>query len=377
MDRHPDLPAALHELPLDPLREALGDADAWVVGGWIRDVLLGRGAGSDVDIAVEGELEPVLERLEAAHDVEVHDHHLRFGTATVRIGELHADLARTRTETYSRPGALPDVEPASMEEDLARRDFTVNAMALRVTDPHDLLDPHGGAGDLEDRLLRVLHGASFTDDPTRAIRGARYAARLGLEPEERTRELLQQADLGAVSADRRDAELARLAREDEAPRGFTLLDEWRVVSIPAERLELIEEVSRLASSPPFDADRRDRVAAILLAAAGGARLDAARALARTEPDRPSEAVRMAAAHSGPELLLAAADGCEWLVDYAREWRGVGLEIGGDDLVAAGIPEGPAVGIGLRGALERKLDGGLTGGREAELELAVALAREAV
>jgi tRNA nucleotidyltransferase (CCA-adding enzyme) len=88
-------------------------------------------------------------------------------------------------------------------------------------------------------------------------------------------------------------------------------------------------------------------------------------------------VRLAAGHPAPELLLAAAAGGSWVDDYAREWSLVKLEIGGEDLMAAGIPEGPAVGAGLRGALERKLDGGLTGGREAELELALELARRAI
>src|SRR5581483_12290539 len=95
------------------------------------------------------------------------------------------DLARTRRESYSRPGALPDVEPAAVADDLARRDFTMNAMALRLTEPPgELLDPFGGVADIEARLVRVLHEGSFRDDATRMLRACRYAARFGfaLEP---------------------------------------------------------------------------------------------------------------------------------------------------------------------------------------------------
>jgi tRNA nucleotidyltransferase (CCA-adding enzyme) len=376
VDALPDPAAALGRLPLGPLLEAL-DAPAWVVGGWVRDVIAGREPGTDLDVAVEGDLEPAIERLEAEDGVDVNTRHERFGTATVRLGELSVDLARSRRETYAVPGALPDVEPAPIAEDLARRDFTVNAIALALRAPHELLDPFGGADDVRSGTLRVLHNDSFVDDPTRAIRIARYAARLGYEPDPATLELLRATDLGTVSADRRAAELARLAAEEAAPAGFRLLDGWGLLEIGENRLELIEAVDRIGPEPPLEAGAADRSRAILLAADGGPRFEAALALAHADPDRPSEAVRLAAGHSGDELLLAAAAGCDWISDYAREWRGVGLEIGGEDLLAAGVPEGPAIGIGLRGALQRKLDGGLVGGREAELELALELAREAL
>ena len=372
-----DAATALDRLPLGPLLSALGDAPAWVVGGWVRDVLAGREPGTDLDVAVDGELEPIVERLERDGEAEVHTQHRRFGTATVDLRGLGVDLARTRRERYPAPGELPVVEPAPIEEDLARRDFTINAVAVELRAPHALIDPFAGNADISAGFLRVLHEDSFADDPTRAIRAARYAARLGYAPEPETLKLLRSADLATVSADRRAAELARLAAEREAPAGLRLLSEWGVLALGEERLELIAAVDRAASARPFDADAADRSRAILLVAEGGPRLEAALALARTDPDRPSEGVRLAAGHSRAELLVAAAAGCEWLTEYASRWRGVALEIGGDDLLAAGIPEGPAIGIGLRGALERKLDGGLSGGREAELELAVALARRSL
>ncbi len=375
MDRPDDIRAAVDALPLGPLRTALAGVAAWVVGGVVRDLLRGVAAPPDIDVAVDADLEPLLDRLAAP--VEVEASHARFATATVRSGAVTVDLSRTRSESYARPGALPSVAPAGIEADLARRDFTVNAIAVPLAGPEGLLDPFGGAADLRAGTLRVLHERSFIDDPTRAIRAARYGARLGLEPEARTRELLAGADLGTVSDDRREAELARLAAEPAAAAGFRLLAAWGVLDPGAEALDLIAAVDAAAGEPPWNADPALRTEAILIAAGGGERLRAALALAAAEPRRPSRAVRLAAGHAPAVLLLAAAAGGRWVIDYVERWRRVRLEIDGDDLIAAGIPEGPAIGAGLRGALDRKLDGGLDGGREAELELALELARGSI
>ena len=381
MDGLQTLTGAVEALPLDPLREALRGADAWVVGGVVRDLIAGAAVPPDIDVAVDADLEPILSRLSAdGATIEVEASHARFGTATVLAGATRIDLARTRAETYSSPGALPDVSPAGIDADLARRDFTVNAMAIPLGGPGGpggLLDPFGGVADLSARVLRVLHADSFSDDPTRAIRAARYASRLGLEPDPRTLSLLAATDLGTISDDRRRAELSRLAAESSAPAGFRLLAGWGVVELASERLDLIAAVDSLAALPPWNEGPSHREAAILLVAEGGERLSAALALAAATPERPSEAVRLCAGRDPEELLTAAAAGGGWITDYVERWRGVRLEIDGNDLLAAGIPGGPAVGAGLQGALERKLDGGLNGGREAELELAVELARRSI
>lgn len=377
MESRLPLPEAVAALPLEPVLEAIGDGEAYLVGGSVRDLILGEGTGPDIDVAIDGDLEAVVDRLAAHRDVEVDARHRRFGTATVRLGGAAVDLTRTRRETYPAPGALPAVEPAPIREDLRRRDFTINAMAVPLAAPEELIDPFGGLSDLDRRVLRILHARSFADDPTRAIRAARYASRIGLEPDPATLEMLRLADLGAVSADRRDAEIRRLATERSAARGFALLDQWGLMEVDAETVGLIERVDQRAGSDPWRREPEARADAILMALAGGEARERAMRLARAEPERPSESVRLAAGHTVAELLLAAAAGSSWVDDYAREWADVRLEIGGEDLIAAGIPEGPAVGAGLRGALERKLDGGLTGGREAELELALELARKAI
>lgn len=360
---------AVAALDLGPLRERLRGKHAYLVGGAARAIAAGRTPGGDIDIAVEGEVAPIVAGLEEHGRPRTHD---RFGTATVRVGEdRHVDLARTRTETYSAPGALPDVEPATIADDLARRDFSVNAIAIPLDPPHDPIDPFDGAADLAAGILRSLHPASFRDDPTRAVRAARYCARLGLQPEEATRVGLEKADLTAVSPDRRDAELARLAAEAGAPSGFRLLSEWGVLPIAEEQLELLVAIDREAGA---DWDPRDRVGAILAAVHGGPGLERSLELGRLEPDRPSDAVAAASGAADEILLVAAAAGGSWIGPYRREWRGVRLEISGNDLIAAGVDPGPAIGAGLEAALGLKLDGRLAGGREAELAAALRAAR---
>lgn len=376
MESHPNLRGSVDALPLDPLREALGEAEAWVVGGVVRDLLRGDTAPPDIDIAIDADLEPIFARLNSAAPIEIEANHVRFGTATLRSNGLTVDLARTRAETYPHPGALPEVEPAGIDADLERRDFTVNAMALPLAGG-ELLDPYGGAADLEKGTLRVLHDGSFIDDPTRAIRAARYAARLNLLPDPHTLALLRATNLSSVSEDRRRGELTRLATEATAPKGFRLLVAWEILELTDDAVTLIAAINVLAAQPPWSADASLRTPAIILAADGGKRLEAALTLSRAEPERPSEAVRLAVGHAPEELLLAAAAGGAWPADYVGRWRGTRLEIDGNDLISAGIPSGPAVGAGLQGALERKLDGGLSGGREAELELALELARRAI
>jgi tRNA nucleotidyltransferase (CCA-adding enzyme) len=350
---------------------------AYAVGGAVRDLLLGADR-SDVDVAVEGD--PLA--LAAALGGEVRAHE-RFGTATVSADGLEVDLAAARRESYPRPGALPDVEPATLAEDLARRDFTVNAMALPLHREPELIDPHGGLDDLRAGVLRVLHDRSFVDDPTRALRAARYAARLGFDLDEETAGLLRAADLGSVSRDRIEAELLKLAAEPQARQGFELLDEWGLVALADGAGELIEEVAALLDREPWGS-LVDRSLAIHAAAtghapgpAGGLRdlRAAARELLAVDSPRPSEAVELVAGRSEVELALARALGAPWLDDYLSSWRHVALEISGEDLLAAGVPEGPAIGRGLAAALRAKLDGEVSG-RDAELELALAAAREA-
>ena len=177
-----DLRARLAALPgmesLLPAIAGLG-APCYLVGGAVRDVLRGELGSVDLDVAIEGDAPTAADVLakRLGGSAVAHD---RFATATVRAGALVVDLAATRREVYAGPGALPAVEPAALPEDLGRRDFTVNAMAIGLSgeDLGRLHDPRGGRADLDAGLIRILHPASFLDDPTRLLRALRYESRL-------------------------------------------------------------------------------------------------------------------------------------------------------------------------------------------------------
>ncbi len=177
-------------------------------------------------------------------------------------------------------------------------------------------------------------------------------------------------DLSTVSADRLQAELRRLAGEPEAVRGFELVVEWELVEARTGGVRLAAEVAELLTSPRWSAfvDRRDALLAATLGPPGNET-----ELAEADPESPSEAVELTRGRTPVELALARALGAEWLDRYLAEWRSVSLEIDGGDLLTAGIPEGPALGRGLREALRRKLDGEIEG-REQELAVALAAAR---
>jgi tRNA nucleotidyltransferase (CCA-adding enzyme) len=367
-----ELPGRVDELPgLERLEAATEGVEAYLVGGAVRDLLLGE-THPDLDVVVEGEVGPVAEALGG----EVTEHE-RFETATVLIGGQRVDLARARSETYAHPGALPTVAPATLAQDLARRDFTVNAMAVPLHGEHRLIDPHHGADDLAAGLLRVLHEGSFRDDPTRALRAARYAARFGFELEAQTERLLRDADLSTVSEDRIVEELGRIATEARPSAALALIAAWGLLDLgPGQRLA--EALESLFAGDPEWGRFADRERAILLAVAPGdhpaSLRERARALVDHDPPRsPAEIQVLAHAHVPEVLAIARAVGAEWLDDYAHRLRHVELEITGYDLIDAGVPEGPAVGRGLNAALAAKLDGRVSG-RDEELRVALSAAR---
>jgi len=360
-----DLAAALLRThpELETVRQAALEP-VYVVGGAIRDLLLG-GPRTDLDLVVVGDATALAERLGGAGA-----EHARFGTVKVEVEGHEVDIATARTETYPKPGALPVVAPAAgIEEDLGRRDFTINALAIPLAGEPRLIDPYGGRADLDQRLLRVLHDRSFEDDPTRAIRAARYAARFGFQLEPGTEALLRKTDLTTVSADRRRAELERLAAEEGARGGLELLAHWGLIHLRNDGLALLAAVDELLENPHW-ADFVPRERALVAAALGPP--GAEEMLASMWAPRPGEGVELAERRDPVELILARAMGADWLDRYLIIWRRVKLEIDGGDLIAAGIEQGPAIGRGLRAARLKKLEGEI-GGRAEELAAALAAA----
>jgi tRNA nucleotidyltransferase (CCA-adding enzyme) len=176
----------------------------YLVGGVVRDLLMEQ-PNFDLDLVVEGSAIELAQQLKGINKGKITTHP-HFNTAKLQWQDWNIDLATARSETYEKPGALPAVTPSSIEKDLSRRDFSINAMAIRLNPGYygKLVDPHGGRDDLQSKRVRILHDKSFTDDATRIWRALRYEQRLGFHLERSTQSLLQRdtAMLKTISADR-------------------------------------------------------------------------------------------------------------------------------------------------------------------------------
>jgi tRNA nucleotidyltransferase (CCA-adding enzyme) len=383
-------------------------APAFVAGGTVRDALHRAGeTGGDVDLVVEGDGLGFARALAAAllSDPErAVVEHARFLTASVRRPDgRRVDVATARTERYEAPGALPRVMPSTIGQDLARRDFTVNAMAVSLASgAFELLDPHGGRADLAHRRLRVLHPLSFVEDPTRIFRAARYGARLGFALDgwtTRARALaLRLGPYPALSGQRLAAELTliladvrpelALARLGAAGALCLLEPRYRFRRGTAARLAGLRAALAWSrahglSVAPLElatltlvADQAPEVARAVLERLGWtgqplADLERARSRAETLTRRvtaaraPSERARPLWDCADVELawlwLRGAATvraAIEWFVGHARAVRPA---LGGDDLAARGVPRGPAIAELLTALRDARLDGRLDDG----------------
>lgn len=234
------------------------DLPLYIVGGSVRDLMLGRQT-RDFDFTVEGDARKLAESILRKYGGRV-VFHTRFGTATWTLGEstfkhLHVpmlgsssfppflDLSTARSETYSQPGVLPTVKRSTIDDDLHRRDFSINAMALRLDGKYygELVDPLNGQADLERGLIRILHRNSFMDDPTRMLRAVRYADRYGFEIEP-----------GTVSRIDEDAKnvLARLSGE-RLRHEFDLIFEERTPGAMLNRLAELDLLTPIHPSLKF------------------------------------------------------------------------------------------------------------------------------
>jgi len=228
---------------------------AYLVGGFVRDLLLER-PSQDFDIVIEGDAIQIANALVQTLGGNLRAHS-RFGTAQWQPhspNQNHIDLITARSETYAHPAALPNVQKSDLGQDLARRDFTINTLALRLEEAHfgELLDPFGGQSDLQKGLVRVLHPLSFTDDPTRILRAIRYEQRYGFCLEENTLRQLQETRplLKRLSAERLRHELDLILREAQAPASLQRM----------QALSLLEEIS---PALPWDADLQTRLESAL------------------------------------------------------------------------------------------------------------------
>jgi tRNA nucleotidyltransferase (CCA-adding enzyme) len=416
--------ARLHEIErlrdvLPAIAAAAAPAEGvYLVGGAVRDVLLGE-QSLDLDVMVEGDAIDLARRLARELGGRCHPHE-KFQTAVVkgtdpRGDELRIDVATARTEFYGSPGALPEVERSTLRHDLGRRDFTINAMAtsLKAEDLGATYDFFGGYRDLRRGTVRVLHNLSFVEDPTRLLRAVRYEARLGFRMDAHTLSLakgcIDMRLVGDLSSARLRDELLVILDEPQVVAALQRMAELGLdralhphLDAGPRAVALVRSANRVMAAPPFsDARatlvrlaclctampphelygwlerlklrRRDQdvvAAAVTLAPAIAARLGGA----AVPP--PSELHKMLAGQSPEVLVLAAASGGTEVVEerlraYAERLRDVALEISGDDLRAAGVPESPSIGEALKETLDLKLDG-FVSGRDEELQTALRL-----
>ena len=373
-------------------RAAKDSGRAFLVGGVVRDLLLGAD-GLDLDVVVEGDARETARGLAADLGGTVKTHE-RFLTATVSVGAVRADFATARRERYARPGALPTVEAAALDADLARRDFTVNAMAASL-DPErfgDVIDPHGGRADLDAGLIRILHERSFVDDATRILRACRYAARFGFALEAETERLAGEAagSLRGISGSRVRHEIERTLEERSPGAAFELAERLGALEAvnPGFRLgqatarALDEAGDTVLGFPILGAALSEETAAALakrLAAPVSVRraiTDAARLAAGLEalaaPALKNSEVYAALSPYVREAVaacrLTAPDGimAERIDDFTSRLAAVRPALNGDDLLELGVEPGPQVGRVLAELLQARLDGEVET-REDEIE----------
>lgn len=415
----PDLPSLVRRVLPDGIQNLLlsvgrfshnRGVPVYLVGGVVRDLLL-EVPNLDIDLVVEGDGLKFARELAKKLGAEVELHH-PFLTATLILPEgLRVDIATARTEEYVEAAALPKVQPAAIEDDLARRDFTINSLALRIGErgAGELLDPFDGSEDLKNGVIRVLHPKSFIDDPTRAFRAVRYQTRFGFSLERSTLKFLKNAVssgmIERLSGERIRNELWLILAEEKAGKALQTLASLEVLSHIHQDLAHTSSVtemlavlrrsfSKFKGKLGFDAgfvsllpllENTDFDRSLEI----GKRLSLTKRemqkivqlklylgklgeLSREEL-KPSQTTAILRNLSSELLVFMAARTENPLVreriqSYVDSYRRVKLSITGDDLKALGIPEGPAYKEILDGVLEAKLDG-LVGTEEEELQLA--------
>jgi tRNA nucleotidyltransferase (CCA-adding enzyme) len=381
---------------------AMANCQNWplyLVGGAGRDSLLGEKC-NDIDLTVEGDAIALAKKLaDAECRVELHP---RFGTAKLALPNgVTIDITSARQETYARPGALPTVSPGSLRDDLFRRDFTVNAMAVSLDAEHygELIDIYGGLSDLNQKLIRVLHDKSFIDDATRIWRAIRYSQRLGFTIEARTLTLLRRDIdcLDTISGDRIRYELECVFGEDFPEKTLVRAGELGVLpklssNLKADGvLEMRFERARALypqSRPPFalylallayslDAPEMERLISYLrldkktqrvLRAAGELREKAA---SLGEPSlSPAGVYRLL--QGGDPLAMQAVyvESSDAAIRRRIDFYDVALSkvkplLSGKDLQKMGVPEGPEIKAVLERLLDAKLNGEAADGEDEE------------
>ena len=382
---------------LDDLKAAALDAGMprlALVGGVVRDWLLHRRHGRpwagvpDLDWVVEGEAARLASALQCrfgSQRVTAVQEHGAFATVALKLDGIPLDLAMARQETYPAPAENPVVRAGTLQADLARRDFTINAMALDLV-AGALIDLNHGQEDLESGQLRLLHGTSIQDDPTRAIRAARYAARLGFQLAEESREQIRstvaqwpwawsQGDAALSAppalATRLRMELERLLEREPWPQALDLLEQWEALPLldvqlqqDPRRTERLRWARRLGlplmpalllgAVDPVEVAQRLQIPGKQqqwLLQCGEIRhwlVDTPPSL-QASPSSWSKALEQQGWLPEAVALAVTLRPQQWkpLLRWWGRWRGIQAPQTARDLIAAGWQPGPAIGEELR------------------------------
>jgi tRNA nucleotidyltransferase (CCA-adding enzyme) len=372
----------------------------YLVGGAVRDLLLER-RNLDLDLVIEGDAITLAQEIVGDEPAKV-TVHPRFGTAKLHWGDRSVDMATARAETYARPGALPTVKPGTLNDDLSRRDFTINAIAIELNPRHfgDIIDPHGGRQDIDKKLVRVLHDKSFSDDATRIWRALRYEQRLDFHLERATLALLKQgtAWLDTISGDRIRHELECVLKEEMPEKVLRRAGELGVLDRmhpPLKGDEWLTETFTLARERCLpDATPNTQLYLALLCYRLNPReteklisylrlpKETAQTLRETMEIKtkiyelsthglaPSQIYGLVHGYGITALMansLAAgsATAAEHIELYMNVLRHVNPALGGEDLKKMGVPEGPKIKEILQKLREARLDGRVTSKRDEE------------
>ncbi|MFN8110964.1 MAG: hypothetical protein U0Y82_14150 [Thermoleophilia bacterium] len=376
----------LHHPLLVAVRPHLRVAVA-AVGGVVRDALLGRAHGGDLDLVTRADAPTEAARIARAMGAEL-TAHPRFRTATLRLpdGAGHVDVISARSERYPHPGALPEVSPGTVADDLARRDFSINAMAVWVTGPaaERLEDPTGGLADLRAGVVRALREDAFHEDPSRVVRAARYAGRLGFDLDPDTRAAAaREAPRLRWDASRVAGELRRLLEEADPVPGLGLLAGLGAPHLepdPAARLHAVDRATGMPGAPelPVWAVRLGMLmpeAVLAHVALPGWGLTVAAEVRRgweRRGRRPPESVaaRPCFGRDAPGRDAGAfAAGAAAVEDWWLHQRDLRLHITGADLLELGVPQGPRIGATLAAVRADVLDGLVPDDRDQQLRAA--------
>ncbi|MBI5167548.1 MAG: CBS domain-containing protein [candidate division NC10 bacterium] len=388
--------------------------NCYIVGGFVRDLLLGV-ENFDVDLVVEGDGIAYAEALASHLQARVRSHK-KFGTAVLTLPDgFKVDVASARTEYYEHPAALPTVEHSSIRRDLYRRDFTINTLAIKLNRKPfgELIDFFGGQRDLRDKVIRVIHSLSFVDDPTRALRAARFEARYGFRLAKHTVELIQNAvALGLfqkLSGKRLSTELSLIFQEGHPVQILKRLEEFRIleaihpkIHLRKEAIGLFERIREVLSwhsllfrraqpqtwqiyllallSDLHPAEARAVIRKLSLSPKVAEKLgrdlsgyrSLSRELSRRPQLSPSQVYRLLMDHSLEILLFLMAKAPEEAVkrhisDFLTHYSKVTTALRGDDLMRMGIKPGPIYRDILNSLLYARLDGKIQT-REGEVSL---------